>query len=132
MKAWKKYIFLFFAYSITLLHTLIPHQHQQEVVTEAAVVVQFQAPACTSLVSFFQFLFAADLGSNHLEKFKKGTVAPLDLTFASILLCSALTALLFILLLLIQPNRPGTYTEKLRLRLLPDSCRSLRAPPAFA
>lgn len=26
MKAWKKYIFLFFAYSIILLHTLVPHQ----------------------------------------------------------------------------------------------------------
>lgn len=132
MKAWKKYIFLFFAYSITLLHTLVPHQHQQEMIKEATAIVQLQAPGCTSLIGFFQFLFAADLGSNHLEKFKKGAAEPIDLSFASILLYSAFTALLLIPLLRVLPRRPGHYSEKLWQRLLLAGSKALRAPPAFA
>lgn len=125
-------MFLFFAYSITLMHTLVPHQHEQEMVKATTAVVQLKSPGCTSLVSFFQFLFAADLGSNHLEKFKKGAPEPLDLSFAPFLLYSAITALLLSPFLTTSPKPLSNYTEKLRQQLLLAGCKPLRAPPAFA
>lgn len=131
MKAWKNLIFIFIAYSITLTHMLVPHQHEQA--PSGQYIAQLQGPGCsTSLVGFLQIFFSADLGSDHLENFKKSFVHYPDFSFAGILLYSALAALLALPLLGLRTKPVAEFIEKLRQRLLLFSSKPLRAPPAFA
>ncbi|EMR03117.1 hypothetical protein [Cesiribacter andamanensis] len=95
MKQGQKLIFLFLAYGITLMHTLVPHQHNSQPVVQTAVH-QLQEVGCRSVVGFLQFLFAADLGDNHLEIFKKSQLPATDLGFAGVLLFALASLLLFL------------------------------------
>lgn len=130
MKNWKKLLFIFLAYGLTLMHTMVPHQHQQLVVRES--VAMLQLPGSKSVEGFLQFLFAADLGENHLEIFKKSHITPFDFSFEGILLLSSLLLFAGLALTGLCVRQLPGFIERLQQGLLLYASASLRAPPVSA
>ena len=79
MRPWRRFIFIFFAYGIAILHTAVPHQHDEA--TGNRVVITHAGCLFThSMDGFLQMLFSTDLGAGHLEIFKKS--GDTELTFS--------------------------------------------------
>ena len=77
MKPWGRFIFVFIAYSIALLHTAVPHHHG---VAGAGQFV-FAHAGCSfthSAGGLLQKALSTDLGVGHLETFKKNADTPMD------------------------------------------------------
>lgn len=129
MKPWKRFAFVFVAYSLALLHTAVPHQHQ----AFADGTMTLSAAGCVSgqsMGGFLKMVFSTDLGHGHLETFQKSAEAQIDFSLA---LVSIL--LVFTPLVSLQSGRCesvtsfGTHIEKLHKRLLLFSSAHFRAPP---
>ena len=129
MKSWGRFALLFFAYSIALLHTAVPHHHTQartgEFVISHSACVFSEAGG-----GFLQKVLSTDLGIGHLENFKKGGETDLNLSAAVSWVIA--TAVLYVALH--NPANAASefskgHIEKLKRKLLLFSVSHFRAPP---
>ena len=128
MKSWVRLLFIFFAYGIALLHTAVPHHHASTGNGEQSIA----AATCVfpgSDGGLLQRVLSTDLGTGHLETFKKGS--DLEVVFASPAATVAVLVNLFHLVVIQQelPKRAATFIQKLQLQLLLSSVSHFRAPP---
>lgn len=129
MKSWGRFVLIFFAYSIALLHTVVPHHHAQARVGESVI----SHAACIfseSSSGLLQKVLSTDLGIGHLETFKKG--GETDVNFSTAAAWVLATAVVCVALL--SPPRTASefshgYIENLKRKLLLFSVSHFRAPP---
>ena len=83
MKPWGRFVFIFIAYGIALLHTAVPHQHSQGIEGRTTL---FQAGciANESTSDFLKLILSTDLGYGHLETFNKSSDTSVHVSFAGI------------------------------------------------
>jgi hypothetical protein len=131
MRPWRRFIFIFFAYGIAILHTAVPHQHDEA--TDNRVVITHAGCLFThSMDGFLQMLFSTDLGDGHLETFKKGgdtelTFSPVSMSVIALFWSAPRPAIIRI-----APKFVSVFVDQLKKRLLLFSARHFRAPPLFA
>lgn len=128
MKPWGRFILVFFAYGITLLHTVVPHHHFKPAKGEA-VIMHTGCVLPDMQNNLLQRVFSTDLGVGHLETFKQNSLELFDLSpaFVAILLT-------VVFLMGMTPRLPvaaeyAGHIERLRKRLLLYPVVSFRAPP---
>ena len=129
MKPWGRFIFIFFAYGLTLLHTAVPHHHSdttgkgETLLTHAGCIFEQTSGG------LLQRALSTDLGLGHLETFKKGTDTEIECTHSALSLPAIIAQ---------DPAIPEKILfrvfghgsiEKFRKRLLLFSTAHLRAPP---
>ena len=129
MKRWGRFVLIFFAYGIALLHTAVPHHHAQ-VRTGESVIAHTGCIFSETGGGLLQRVLSTDLGAGHLEIFKKGGDTDLSFAAACVFLIIAAASVV-----LHQHSANGSpypkYVEKLKRRLLLSSVSQLRAPPVF-
>lgn len=132
MKPWGRFIFIFIAYGMILLHTAVPHQHA--VMTNGKMTVfSTTCLAGNSLGGFLQMVFSTDLGHGHLETFQKSAYADIDFSLGILFFIALFFPLVFIHGFLHEKRACfAACVEKLYRRLLLFSSRQFRAPPSFA
>lgn len=128
MKPWGRFVLIFLAYCITLLHTIVPHHHAPLPIGES-VISHAGCVFSDSTNDLLQKVFSTDLGVGHLETFQKGGDADIEfLATAVVETMNALSAAL-----VITGNTTFVYSkgyiEKLKRRLLLFSVSHFRAPP---
>jgi len=129
MKPWRRFIFIFIAYGLALLHTAVPHQHPKG--TEGKTTIsQAGCLPIHSMGDLLQLVFSADLGYGHLETFQKSADTDIDFSLAFVAIIAVFAPVVFRLSLLREyRERPGGSIEKLHKRLLLFSSTQFRAPP---
>jgi len=131
VKAWVRFIIVFIAYGVALLHTAVPHHHDD---IPAGPVVLSHAGCVLphSTGSFLQIVFSTDLGFGHLEIFKKGADTDIEVSVAPV---SFVATFIPKALLAFSPGLSGdsldVFIDKLKKRLLLFSNAHFRAPPIF-
>lgn len=127
-----RFIFIFMAYGIALLHTAIPHHHDN--VSDRQVTISSTGCHFNHFNSgFLQMIFSTDLGYGHLEIFKKGAEPRTE--FAG-----GVTSLIAVVAPQISFSAPASldsdhlkgFVEKLKKRQLLFATTSFRAPPRVA
>lgn len=131
MKNWSRFLLLFVAYGIALLHTAVPHQHTKNG-NGVATISHAGCLLTSSSDGLLQKILSTDLGVGHLETFKKASNAEIEFTPDIVPLIAIRTALVDMLSpsvsVLSKLSRP--YIESLKRRLLLFSVSHFRAPPA--
>lgn len=130
MKRWARFIFIFFAYSIALLHTAVPHHHfstRGETILAHNGCVFSDEPG-----GLLQRVFSTDLGLGHLETFKKNSDAQIEFSSRFI----GITVFIPVATVVVSnvfafPELLAGYVEKFRRQLLLFSITSFRAPPVL-
>ena len=130
MKPWVRFVFIFIAYGIALLHTAVPHHHGAARKGD----VMFMHAGCHYSHSgggLLQKVLSTDLGYGHLENFKKGGDTEISFSsgFVAIIAPVVPTTGLSAGFRSVPESLDG-YIEKLKKRLLLFSVTQLRAPPA--
>ncbi len=130
MKTWGRFLLIFFAYGIALLHTAVPHHHSQGA-THDAVISHAGCLFTQSGGGLLQKVFSTDLGFGHLETFKKGNSAEIESAPGAVLLITTPAIFADALSTSLTPlSKPSLrYIENLKKRLLLFSVSHLRAPP---
>lgn len=130
MKSWSRSALIFFAYSIALLHTAVPHHHA-ETRAGQAVVSHNRCIFSQSSDGLLQKVLATDLGVGHLEIFKKGGDANIEFSKTVAFIATSILPASF----RDWPNTfagfSGNAIEKLKRKLLLSSVSHLRAPPVY-
>ena len=130
MKNWGRFLLLFVAYGIALLHTAVPHQHTQS--GNNVAIISHKGCLLSPTDGLLVKILSTDLGVGHLETFQKGSNAEIEFTPGVVLLM--VTPAVFIDILspsvavLSKLSQP--YFERLKRRLLLFSVSHFRAPPA--
>lgn len=129
MKSWGRFVLIFFAYSIALLHTAVPHNHGQSRVGEY-VISQAGCIFAESGSGLLQRVLSTDLGIGHLEIFKKGSEADINLIATVVMVIATIV----LTVALRSPVKTASelfqgYIEKLKRKLLLFCVSLLRAPP---
>ena len=129
MKSWGRFVTIFFAYGIALLHTVVPHHHAQTRVDES-VISHYGCIFSESSSGLLQKVLSTDLGVGHLETFKKGGDA--DIKFSATVVALVATAASDVAFL--GPAKTAAefsrgYIEKLKRKLFLFSVSHFRAPP---
>lgn len=120
---------IFFAYSIALLHTAVPHTHGQARADEYAI----SRTGCITESSsgFLQKVLSTDLGIGHLETFQKGSEADIEsFTTFTWMIAPATSCVAFFTPVKINSELSQGYIEKLKRKRLLFSVSHFRAPPA--
>ena len=129
MKPWGRFIFVFIAYSMILLHTAVPHQHAGSADGKTTI----SAPGCVyanSMRGFLQMVFSTDLGYGHLETFQKSTDTDIDFSGAILPFIAVFIPLILMKGILHEKRAfSEIHIEKLCKRLLLFSSTQFRAPP---
>ena len=130
MKPWGRFIFVFIAYGLALLHTAVPHHHADGSSSD----MMFSHAGCQyshTSGGLLQRALSTDLGLGHLETFKKNTDTQLETS------ARVVVAITFFLPIANAPaispvaESVGGYVEKLKRQLLLFSVSHFRAPPAL-
>lgn len=128
MKPWKRFVFVFIAYAMALLHTAVPHQH---VATGDGTTISTAGCSLNdSMGGFLQMIFSTDLGYGHLETFQKSAGADVDFSFSAVFIIVFSLPLIISFTLIPVRALSWTYIEKRYKGLLLFSSRQFRAPPA--
>ncbi len=80
MKSWGRFILILLAYGIAMLHTVVPHHHAQ-VSHEQAVLVHNNCVFSLEDSNLLLRVLSTDLGTGHLEIFKRN--ADTEIEFSS-------------------------------------------------
>lgn len=131
MKTWGRFLLLFFAYGIAILHTAVPHQHTQDA-DNIAVISHAGCLVTQSGDGWLQKVLSTDLGTGHLETFKKGSNAEIEFSPGVVLLIATranfIDTMSATMKVLSELSKP--YIENLKRRLFLSSVSHFRAPPA--
>jgi hypothetical protein len=132
MRRWLRFFVIFFAYGIALLHTAVPHHHEET----ADQGVSISRAACHFAHAgggLLQLVFSTDLGYGHLELFKKGPETKIEFWTAPTSALAVFSESVFLRTTVRDcPSFSDGFIEKLRKRLLLFSTTQFRAPPRFA
>ena len=128
MKTWARFLLIFFAYGIALLHTAVPHQHVKDGDSNRASL----HAGCLFTQQgggLLQKVLSTDLGFGHLETFKKGSDAEIEFRAAivSIPIPAIFTKAAAPFTALSESSL--RYIENLKRQLLLFSVSHFRAPP---
>lgn len=132
MKPWGRFVFIFIAYGIALLHTAVPHQHPQGIEGQTTL---FQAGciANESTSGFLKMILSTDLGYGHLETFNKSADISLDLSFAGLAIITVLIPFsIYSGIGVVCREYLDAYIDKIYKNLLLFSTSHFRAPPMFS
>lgn len=131
MRPWLRFVMIFFAYGMALLHTAVPHHHEGP--TDGRVTITSAGCHLTHATGgILQRVFSTDLGYGHLEVFKKTSDADIQVPGIS----SALTAIIIPVVTVPACIRLSSsfldgFINKFHQRLLLFSDTQFRAPPAL-
>ena len=129
MKPWLRFIFVFIAYGLALLHTIVPHHHAKRG-SGTSVFAHTGCAVAHENGSLLLRTLSTDLGVGHLETFKKGADTRIEFSVGDLPAMSS-PALLVQPVLRIIPALLNGYVEKFKKRLLLFSVSQFRAPPVF-
>ena len=129
MRPWLRFIMIFFAYGMALLHTAVPHHHEGSIDGRATI----SSGGCHlthATGGILQKVFSTDLGYGHLEVFKKSSDTNIQFSGISLALAA------IILPVVTAPARTrlsswllNGFINKFHQRLLLFSETQFRAPP---
>lgn len=71
---------MYLAFSITVLHGIVPHVHDDQLNTDETI----DRTDTTSILNLLNDLFHVDLGEDHLEHFNKGECQTIQLQFVDL------------------------------------------------
>ena len=131
MKPWGRFVFVFIAYGLALLHTAVPHQHPETIEGKTTISQSGCVPS-ESMGGLLQLVFSTDLGYGHLETFQKGADTDIDFSFTGVAIIALLVPLLVLpAVVTVYRELLGGYIEKIHKRLLLFSTSHFRAPPVL-
>lgn len=132
MRRWVQFVIIFFAYGIALLHTAVPHHHE-DASNRRVTITHAGCVFAHSNAGFLQMVFSTDLGYGHLEIFKKSAETQIEFSGVSASFeavfsppCSLAAAICEC------PRYLNGFIEKLHQRLILFSASPFRAPPVVA
>jgi hypothetical protein len=131
MRRWVRFFIIFFAYGMALLHTAVPHHHEDA--SERRVTVTHAGCVFShSNGGFLQMVFSTDLGYGHLEIFKKNTENQIQFSAAAASVIAVFSRLVFAPAPVSERARFNGFVEKLQKRRRLYSATQFRAPPRVA
>lgn len=129
MKSWCRFVFVFVAYGMAMLHTAVPHHHFDRRAGEA-VLTHSGCLFNSSVGGVLQLALSTDLGYGHLETFNKGGDSEFEFPSCHFLLALITATPSFISESQVSFYSYGdSYISYLKKRLLLLSSAHFRAPP---
>ena len=131
MKRWGRFILIFVAYGIALLHTAVPHHHDSSS-DRSTIITGVGCHFNHSSGGFLQMLFSTDLGYGHLEIFKKGADTRVDFSATGFAVMAVFATPVRVPAVASCAGSDYPFIDKLQRRLLLYSATRFRGPPVLA
>lgn len=129
MRPWVRFIFVFIAYGLALLHTIVPHHHAKRG-SGSSVYAHTGCAVAHENGGLLLRTLSTDLGVGHLETFNRGSDTRIEFSVPALPATFSLPLLLQPVLHAV-PTLLNGHVEKLKKRLLLFSASQFRAPPVF-
>lgn len=129
MKTWARFILVFIAYGLALLHTVVPHHHTNRG-NGTSVFAHSGCAVAHEKGGLLLRTLSTDLGVGHLETFKKGSDVEVDFSIRPVPEVP-MPALFVPPVVSAVPALLSGHVGKLKQRLLLLSVNHFRAPPAL-